>query len=198
MTSALQLASSRLLLRAWQDRDRAPFSAMNADPTVMRFFAAPMTEQESNEAIDRYNEQLARDGFTMYAAEDPATGTFLGAIGAQTMRFAVPGLAQPAIEIGWRLASSAQGRGLATEGAQLVLRHVLQHKAATQIVAITVPDNLPSRRVMEKLGMTHRPELTFEHPLVPIGEPRRQHILYSFESIYAPTLVPGEVSRLTP
>ena len=184
MTSTLQLASDRILLRAWQDRDRAPFAAMNADPEVMHFFAAPMTEGESNEALDRYNAQLTRDGFTMFAAEDPTTGILLGVLGAQTMRFAIPGLPQPAIEIGWRFALHAQGRGLATEGAHLVLNYLVEHKRPPQIVAITVPDNLPSRRVMEKLGMTHRRELTFEHPLVPADSPRRTHILYSLEPSY--------------
>lgn len=179
MTTTIQLVSPRLVLREWQERDRAPFAAMNTDPEVMRYFAAPLTLDESNEAVDRYNHQLDRDGFTMFAVEDRITGEFLGVLGAQVMRFAVPNLSQPAVEIGWRLATAAQGRGLATEGATAVLDHLRQLGTISQVVAITTPLNLSSRNVMQKLGMHYRPELTFDHPNVPANSPFQQHVLYS-------------------
>jgi RimJ/RimL family protein N-acetyltransferase len=179
MTTTFQLVSPRLVLREWQERDRASFAAMNADPAVMRYFPAPFALEESNEAADRYNAQLERDGFTMFAVEDRSTGNFVGAIGAQTMRFAIPNLPQPAVEIGWRLATASQGRGLATEGATAVLDHLRQLGTVREVVAITTPSNLPSRRVMQKLGMQHRLELTFNHPLVPDDSPLKQHVLYS-------------------
>jgi RimJ/RimL family protein N-acetyltransferase len=179
MTTTIQLVSPRLVLREWQERDRAPFAIMNADPIVMRYFAAPLTLEESNEAADRYNHQLERDGFTMFAVEDRLSGEFVGVLGAQTMRFAVPNLPQPAVEIGWRLNSASQGRGLATEGATAVLDHLRQTGTITEVVAITAPLNLPSRNVMQKLGMHYRPELTFDHPLVPEGSPLKQQVLYS-------------------
>ena len=183
MTTTLQLATPRLLLRPWQDSDRAPFAAMNADPIVMRYFPNLMSREESDEAIDRYNLQLARDGFTMFAVEDRNTATFLGVLGAQTMRFEIPNLAQPAVEIGWRLAAHAHGRGLATEGARTILTHLRNHTTLREVVAITTPDNLPSQNVMRKLGMIARPELTFDHPLIAPDHdhPRRQHVLYSLE-----------------
>ena len=179
MTSTIKLVSRRLLLREWQPRDRAPFAEMNADPAVMQFFPAPFTMDESNDAADRYNLQLERDGFTMFAAEDRSTGDFIGVIGAQTMRFPVPNLPQPAVEIGWRLTAAAQGRGLATEGATAVLDYLRQLGVIDEVVAITTPLNLPSRNVMQKLRMQHRPELTFDHPLVPTDSPLQQHVLYS-------------------
>jgi len=158
-----------------------PFAAMNADPIVMRYFPALMTQQESDEAADRYNQQLERDGFTMFAVEDRTDATLLGVIGAQTMRFEIPSLPSPAVELGWRLASHAHGRGIATEGARAILDHLRTTTNLREVVAITTPDNLPSQNVMRKLGMTPRPELTFDHPLVPPDSPRRQHVLYSLE-----------------
>jgi RimJ/RimL family protein N-acetyltransferase len=152
---------------------------MNADPEVMRYFAAPMTPAESDETIVRYNAQLKRDGFTMFAAEDRATNTLAGVLGMQTMRIAVPNLAQPAVEIGWRLALWAQGRGLATEGASGVINYAFNTLGLRELVAITVPANTASRRVMEKLGMTHRPELSFDHPSVPADHAFQPHVLYS-------------------
>ncbi len=49
-----------------------------------------------------------------------------------------------------------------------------------EIVAFTVPANRASRRVMEKLGMTHDPaeDFDFAHPQLPPGHPLRRHVLY--------------------
>jgi RimJ/RimL family protein N-acetyltransferase len=181
MITTLQLATPRLVLRPWQDSDRAPFAAMNADPIVMRFFPNLMTREESDEAADRYNHHLDRDGFTMFAAEDRNDHTFLGVLGAQTMRFEIPNLPQPAVEIGWRLAAHAHNRGLATEGARALLTHLRNTTTLREVVAITTLDNLASQNVMRKLGMRPRPELTFDHPLIAPDHPRRQHVLYSLE-----------------
>ncbi len=181
MTSTLQIETARLILRPWQDQDRAPFAAMNADPVVMRHFPALMTQEESDAAVDRYNQQLERDGFTMLAATDRLSGEFLGVLGAQMMRFELPNLSQPAVEIGWRLIAPAHGRGLATEGARAVIDHLRKQTNLREVVAITTPDNNASQNVMRKLGMTERPELTFDHPLIAIDSPQRRHVLYIVE-----------------
>lgn len=178
MTAAASIATARLLLRPWETRDLAPFAAINADPGVMRYFHAPMTTDETEAAMARYNAQLQRDGFTMFAAEGKTTCALLGILGAQTMRFAVPNLPQPAVEIGWRLAASAQGKGLATEGANAILDFLRETTSLAEVVAITAVGNAASRRVMEKLGMTHDPALDFDHPNVPDGSPVRRHVLY--------------------
>jgi RimJ/RimL family protein N-acetyltransferase len=183
LTATLQLETPRLILRRWQDRDREPFAAMNADPVVMTYFAAPMTRAESDEGIDRYNMQLDRDGFTMFAAEHAATGDLVGILGMQTMRDAVPNLPQPAVEIGWRLRRDYHGQGLATEGARAVINFAFSQLHLAEVVAITAEGNAASRHVMQKLGMTHRPELTFDHPRVPSGHPHQRHALYSLSSI---------------
>jgi len=178
MTTAASIATERLLLRPWEPRDLAPFAAINADPEVMRYFPAPMAQQETEEAMARYNAQLARDGFTMFAAEDRATGELLGILGAQTMRFAIPNVAQPAVEIGWRLATTAQGKGLATEGATAILNFLCETTSLTEVVAITAVENKPSRRVMEKLGMTYMPTLDFDHPNIPADSPVNRTVVY--------------------
>ena len=178
----MTLATPRLLLRPIEERDRAPFRAMNADPEVMRYFVAPLSHAETDEVMLRYNANLDREGFGFLAAEETATGTFAGILGMQTMSFAIAGLAQPVVEIGWRLTRAAQGRGLATEGAQALLHHAFNKLALPRVVAITVPINTASRRVMQKLGMSYRPELTFLHPRLPEHHPLQQHVLYSIEN----------------
>ncbi len=62
----------------------------------------------------------------------------------------------------------------------LILRfeeHFTRH-GFDSLVSFTVPSNLPSRRVVEKLGMTHTPSEDFDHPALPPGHPLRRHVLY--------------------
>ena len=178
MTTTLQLETARLTLRPWQERDRAPFAAMNADPHVMAFFPSLMTREQSDEAIDRYLSAFDRDGFSFFAAEHRETGAFAGLIGLQTMRDVVPNLPQPAIEIGWRLTPQFQRQGLATEGARAVVVHAFQSLKLPSLVSFTTAANLRSRRVMENIGMVHDPTADFEHPDLPAGHPLRPHVLY--------------------
>jgi ribosomal-protein-alanine N-acetyltransferase len=84
----------------------------------------------------------------------------------------------PCVEIGWRLAAEHWGHGLATEGAHAVIGYAFESLGLTEIVATTVPANIRSRRVMEKLGMTRNPADDFDHPLLPEGHPLRRHVLY--------------------
>src|SRR4051794_21792055 len=170
------------MLRRWQESDREPFAQMNADRVVMHYFAGPMTHNESDEAIDRYLAAFDREGFSFFAATLRGAGDFIGTIGLQTMRDVVPNLPQPAVEIGWRLTQSAQGNGYATEGARAIVDYAFNQLSLQEVVAITAIPNQPSRRVMEKLGMTHRPELDFDHPRVPAVHQYQRHTLYSLRN----------------
>jgi RimJ/RimL family protein N-acetyltransferase len=80
--------------------------------------------------------------------------------------------------VGWRLARSAWGRGLATEAAREALRVAFDEVGLPEVVAMTSVVNTPSRAVMERLGMTRDPADDFEHPGVPPGHPLRPHVLY--------------------
>lgn len=115
----IPIETPRLLLRAWRDEDREPFARMTADPRVMEFFPALLTREESNALVDRAQAGLARDGFTMFAAELRRTGEFVGFIGLSK-----PGFEShftPCVEVGWRLAAEHWNQGLATEGARAAL-----------------------------------------------------------------------------
>ena len=162
-----RLETSRLILRPWRDSDREPFARMNADPRVMEFFPACLSREESDAIIDRNPGVLA--------AELRESGEFIGFIGLAVPTFEAH--FTPCVEIGWRIAAEHWGRGLATEGAREVLRH-----ATREIVSFTTERNFRSRRVMEKLGMTHDPADDFDHPRMPEGHPQRRHVLYRFRS----------------
>ena len=178
MTTTCQIETDRLLLRPLDEADRDDFAAMNADSDVMTYFVSPMTREESDAAFTRYTAHFQQNGFAFLAALLRSTGEFAGIIGMQVMRFAVPNLPQPAVEIGWRLNRAQQGRGYATEGARAIVRSAFQEHGLAEVVAITAVNNKPSRHVMEKLGMHHDASLDFDHPDVPSGHALQRHVLY--------------------
>jgi RimJ/RimL family protein N-acetyltransferase len=165
------IETPRLILRPWRDSDREPFARMNADPRVMEFFPSTLTPEESDAALAHISDHHDRYGFTLHAAELRETGDFIGFIGLSIPTFEAH--FTPCVEIGWRLAAAHWGRGLATEGAREVLR-----RATGPIVSFTTEKNWRSRRVMEKLGLTHDPADDFDHPRLPEGHPQRRHVLY--------------------
>ena len=168
--------TDRLLLRRWHDSDREPFARMNADPAVMEHFPARLSAAESDRLIANIEAHWEQKGFGAWAAELRATGEFIGFIGLAVPRFEAA--FTPCVEIGWRLDAAHWGKGLAFEGARAAVKHAFGVLGLEEIVSFTVPANLHSRRVMEKLGMTHDPRDDFDHPGLPSGHPMRRHVLY--------------------
>ncbi len=170
------IETPRLLLRAWREKDLAPFAALNADPRVMEYFPSILTRAESDALAARIAEHFDQHGFGVWAAELRATGEFVGFIGLN-----IPGFSAhftPCVEIGWRLAFEHWGRGLATEGARAVLGQAFTTLRLPEVVSFTTAANLRSRRVMEKIGMERDPQDDFDHPLLERGHPLRPHVLY--------------------
>lgn len=168
--------TERLRLREWREEDFEPFARLNADPRVMEFFPETWTREETAAGMQRARAHFARHGFGFWAAELKETGAFAGFIG-----LAVPAFEAhftPCVEIGWRLAVEYWGRGLATEGARASLRYGFEVLGLREIVSFTTVRNVRSRRVMEKLGMTHDPADDFDHPRIAEGHPQRRHVLY--------------------
>ena len=180
MTVTPRLLTDRLTLRRWRDSDRLPFARLNCDPAVMEFYPAPFSDEESNQTIDRAEAHFNQHGFGPWAVELRETAEFIGYIGLVIPRFQAA--FTPCVEIGWRLSAEHRGRGLATEGARAVIRYAFDVLTLPEIVSFTVPANLRSRRVMEKLGMTHDPRDDFDHPLLPEGHRLRHHVLYRLAS----------------
>jgi len=168
--------TERLLLRPWTAEDREPFAAMSADPQVMEFFPSVLDRAASDALVDRVEAHFAEHGFGVWAVEEKDGAKFLGFVGIVHTRFTAP--FTPAVELAWRLARPAWGHGYATEAAREACRVGFEELRLDRLVAFTVPTNLRSRRVMERLGMSHDPAADFDHPHVPAGHPFARHLLY--------------------
>ncbi len=153
---------------------------MNADPRVMEHFPALLSREESDGRVARIEAHFAEHGFGLWAVEIPGEAPLAGFIGLGITRFEAH--FTPCVEIGWRLAAEYWGRGFATEGAQAALDFGFESLHLQEIVSFTVPANVRSRRVMEKIGMTHDTHGDFDHPSLPAGHPLSRHVLYRIGS----------------
>ena len=172
---SVTLSTARLVLRPWTAADRGPFAQLNADPAVMEFFPAPLTRAESDGLMDRLMDGFAQHGFGLWAVEAPGAG-LVGFTGLSVPSYETA--FTPCVEVGWRLARHAWGKGYAREAAREALRFGFEDAGLREIVSFTVPANVRSRRVMEAVGMTRDVAGDFEHPRLPVGHALRPHVLY--------------------
>lgn len=169
------IETERLVLRPWREEDRDPFWAMAQDPEVMRYLP-PNTRAEADAGVDRMIAMQREHGYCLWSLERKDDGRFIGFCGLAPPR---PPLTET--EIGWRLERAAWGQGLACEGAQAGLDFAWRKLEVPTVVAITTVENVRSRRLMERLGMTRHPGEDFEHPDLPEGDPLRPQVLYRIE-----------------
>lgn len=170
------LRTDRLLLRCWSPEDRAAFAAINADPRVMEFLGDVLSREQSDALADRIEARFDRQGFGFWAVEVPGVVPFIGFVGLNVPMFAAP--FTPSVEVGWRLDPEFWGRGYASEAAHAVLEFAFDVLDLDEVVSFTTIGNTRSRRVMERIGMTHDVADDFDHPLVPNDSPLRAHVLY--------------------
>lgn len=195
MPAQKTLYTERLLLRPWCEADRVPFARMNADPIVREFYPSTLTRQESDAQFDRIIAQFTERGWGLFAMEltapvqtnpqanldgsaksENVTHPFVGYVGLTIAKFEAP--FTPCTEIGWRMLHEYWGHGYATEAATAVCKFAFDELNLDQILSFTAVPNWRSRRVMERIGMTHDSQNDFDHPLVDVGHPLRRHVLY--------------------
>jgi RimJ/RimL family protein N-acetyltransferase len=158
MAAEHAVETDRLLLRRWRADDRAPLAAINADPEVMRWIGAGrvLGRGLSDDLIARSEREWDARGFGLWALtwRTDDGGRLLGFCGLTAPAFLPDVL--PSVEVGWRLARDAWGRGVATEAARAALAFGFGGLRMREIVAVVAPENTRSLRVAEKLGMTPR------------------------------------------
>jgi RimJ/RimL family protein N-acetyltransferase len=170
------IRTDRLLLRRWTDADRDPFAALNADPVVMEHMQGSMSTEASDAFIERIERHWEEHGWGLWAVEVPGVAPFVGYVGLWPADYVADGM----VEVGWRLASAHWGKGYATEAAREALRVGFEDVGLDEIVSFTVPQNVRSRRVMERIGLVRDPAGDFDHPRVdPVAYPHLvPHVFY--------------------
>jgi ribosomal-protein-alanine N-acetyltransferase len=170
------LRTERLILREWRPEDREPFAALNSDPRVMECMPALLPRAQSDALARRSEQHFAKHGFGPWAVEVPDVAPFVGFVGLSVPAFDAH--FTPCVEIGWRLAAEHWGHGYATEAALASARFAFDELEMTELVSFTTPQNVRSRAVMRRIGMTHDEADDFDHPRLPPGHRLRRHVLY--------------------
>jgi len=170
------IETERLILRTWKDKDSEEYYCINQDPKVIELLLGSLTMQEVADFMHTMNEQFAKLGFTLFAAEEKSTGKLIGFIGLNPPKW--DSHFTPCVEIGWRLGSQYWNQGYATEGAEAVLEYGFNKCGLTEIVSFTVPENIRSIRVMEKIGMKRDLSGDFAHPKLASDHKLSKHVLY--------------------
>lgn len=176
MTFAPSIETVRLRLRRWCDSDLKPFAVMNADSRVMAHFPSTLSAAESNALAERIAKHFDMHNFGLWAVELKENRDFAGFVGLSIPMFEAH--FTPCVEIGWRLAANYWGHGYATEGAFAVMKYAFEVVKLDEIVSMTSVHNHRSRRIMERLGMTHSPADDFNHPNLPLRHSLSRHVLY--------------------
>ena len=161
------IETERLLIRAFEPKDRQALAALYGDPDVMRYIPYGVLDEDGLEQVlAKYVRVDEEHGFTFWAIIERSTGLFLGDAGFGVYEET----GEP--EVGYSLARSAWGKGFATEAAAACLAAAFEHLDARRIVAVVDVENAPSARVAERIGM-QRQGLIDAH-----GRP---HILFAKE-----------------
>jgi RimJ/RimL family protein N-acetyltransferase len=169
--------TERLIIRPWQDTDRAEYLASCNTDAVTAHLGGPAVTQDIDAALGRIRKSQEENGFCFWAVERKADGLFLGYCGLKIIAdeiAPVPG----EIEIGWRLRDDAWGQGHAAEAARACVEWAWANLEVERIVSFTTPANEPSWRLMERIGMSRRPDLDFAHPQFAPDHPLSRHITY--------------------
>lgn len=147
------LETDRLILREFTEEDVDDLYTMNNDPEVMRYIPTEercSREEIASDYIPAYLDYYRNgDGYGFWVAIEKASGNFLGWFHLRPN----PGDPSDEPELGYRLVTSAWGKGYGTEGSIALIDKAFSEFGANRVVANTMTVNTGSRRVMEKSGL---------------------------------------------
>ena len=156
------LVTDRLILRPFVHEDLGELVVLHAEESFWWYpLRGPMTAEQTAGFLVRTRERYDSDGVGIEAVIDRQSGAMIGWAGLAIPHFLPQVL--PAVEVGWRLAGSSRGRGLATEAGRAAVDWGFSEGGLRRIVSIYEPENVASGKVMEHLGF--HPFLTTTDPL---------------------------------
>lgn len=141
-----RLETDRLVLREWRAEDFGPFAAFFADPESARFVGGACDRAEAWRRLAVEIGHWPLRGYGMYVVEERAAPGFAGYVGLWNPE------GWPELELGWCLAPSTRGRGLATEAADACRREAFRRLGIDRLVSFIHPLNAASKRVAERVG----------------------------------------------
>ena len=163
------LETDRLVLRGFTEADADRLYELNSDHDVMWFLTGgePTPREEVRSRIIPFFLSFYErfDGLGFWAAQDKATGEFLGWF---HLRPAEAGR----VDLGYRLRRAAWNQGYATEGSRALIAMGFTDLGVKRVFAHAIAANTASRHVMEKCGLTLVRTFPYEGTFDPEGAER--------------------------
>jgi RimJ/RimL family protein N-acetyltransferase len=151
------LETERLILRYLTPDDVDAIFAVIGDPETMKFYPQRFSREDAVHWVTRSQERYRSDGFGLFAVVLKPDGEVIGNCGL--VRQDVEG--ESLLEVGYHFRRDHWGRGYATEAAAGCMAYAFGHLGAEKVVSLILPENLPSRRVAERNGMTVERQVAF-------------------------------------
>ena len=145
------LETPRLVLRRQVPADLDDLWALYCDPEITKHIPdAPRTRDEAREELEWHmNGHPRNPDLGLWATVYKENGKFIGRCGL--LPWTIDG--QQEVEVAYTIARSYWGQGLATEAAQAILQYGFRQLNLSRLVSLIEPENAPSQRVAEKIGM---------------------------------------------
>ncbi|HEY2115132.1 MAG TPA: GNAT family N-acetyltransferase [Candidatus Angelobacter sp.] len=144
------LETSRLLLREFVPQDADALASVLGDPVAMQYYPAAFDRKSVEEWIGKNIGRYQRDGHGLWATVLKGSGELIGDCGCTLQEVE----SRNEIEVGYHVRRDLWGNGYATEAAQACMQYAFTRLGATRVISMIRPENLQSRRVAEKNGMT--------------------------------------------
>jgi len=162
------LETERLFLRHLTTDDVDAIFAVIGDPETMKFYSQTFTRDDAVRWVARSQERYCSDGYGLFAVVLKSSGEVIGDCGL--VRQDIEG--ESMLEVGYHVRRDHWGHGYATEAARACLNYAFRNLAADKVVSLILPENLPSRGVAERNGMTIERQVSFH------GSP---HLMYAMK-----------------
>ena len=137
-------------LREFVESDVDALQAVLGDPVAMQYYPAPFDRQGVEAWITKNRDRYQRDGYGLWAMLLKDTGELIGDCGCTVQE--VEGRNE--VEVGYHVRRDLWGKGYATEAARACMEYAFAKLGAERVISMIRPENVPSKRVAEKNGLT--------------------------------------------
>lgn len=157
MNATIVVETERLMLRYLTLDDVDAIFAVVGDAETMKFYPQKFSREDAQRWVTRNQERYRADGCGLYAVVLKSKGEIIGDCGV--LKQEIEG--ELLLEVGYHFRRDHWGHGYATEAAQGCMTYAFRHLGAEKVISLILAENLPSRRVAERNGMTVERQVQF-------------------------------------
>lgn len=146
--------TERLRLEPFEDAHYQGLRVMDSDADVMRYVnqGVVKTPDETWDTLRRVQQRWQQYGYSWWVIKKKLSGDIVGAACLQHLG----NNDNAPLELGWRLLPNQRGQGFATEAARGIIDFAVKQTGTDYLVAVAHTENIPSQRVMQRLGMSYK------------------------------------------